>query len=120
MSENNQKLSELERASYDKFDSALLTITSGAIALSVSIVMKDISDSWEYFALIKYSWFLWVISLFIQISGHLLAAKAMRIKALGRESILTKGILTYLNWSAFITFLLGVITFLKFVSLNFS
>src|SRR6187402_2125845 len=72
-----------EAASSDNYDKAIMTYTTGALALSITFMstfMKDILHPKEM-ALLKGAWILWVISLMLTIISFQLSIKAQRREA---------------------------------------
>lgn len=126
--EERRLLANLEADSYKSFDKALLTFSSGAIALSVTFLEKfDISCGTSLLIL---SWTLWLFSILFQLISYFVSGKAMReelailneqYKDYKSEPRLNKwtGWPSRLNLAALGAFLLGTFIFLVFISKNF-
>lgn len=120
-------LAGLEAESYRSFDKALLTFSSGAIALSVTFFEKFNAG---LSCLLIVSWGLWLLSIIFQLFSYLVGAKAMREESAilseqyknyniePRENSYT-GWSTKINISALVSFLLGTVIFLLFIIQNF-
>lgn len=122
-------LAGLEAESSRSFDKALLTFSSGAIALSVTFLEKF---NLSYFScLLVTSWILWLSSIVFQLLSYLVSAKAMREEL----AILNKqyrdyevepkknkytGWPTKLNVAALTAFLIGTLIFLFLIIQNFN
>ena len=123
-----QLLIGLEVESSKSFDKALLLFSSGAIVLSVTFLEKFNTDI--FFCLLVASWVLWLLSILAQLLSYFVGAQAMRreLAILNEqyknqtESKLNElaGWPTTLNIVALITFLIGAVTFLGFITLNFN
>lgn len=123
--EERKFLAHLEAEAYKGFDTALLTLSSGAIALSVTFIEKFGSASCV--GLLMSAWILWAASLLCQLCSYIFTSKAMREE----QKILTEqyvenakdartnpyfGSPTRFNTAALIFFMLGVVFFLFFVA----
>lgn len=116
-------LASLEAESYRSFDKALLTFSSGAIALSVTFFEKF---NTEPSCLLIVSWGLWLLSIIFQLTSYLIGARAMReeLSVLNeqyknydtepRKNPYT-GWPTKINIAALSAFLIGTLTFLFFI-----
>lgn len=122
-------LAGLEAESSRSFDKALLTFSSGAIALSVTFLEKF--NPGDLSCLLVTSWILWLSSIVFQLLSYLVSAKAMReelailngqYKNYEVEPKKNKytGWPTKLNLVALTTFLIGTIIFLSFIIENFN
>jgi len=124
--EERRLLANLESESYKSFDKALLSFSSGAIALSVAFIEKF---STYCYSLLIVSWCLWTISIISQLASYILSAKAIReemrilneqykdhTKDVGKN--MYTGWPTILNVIALGAFLIGVICFLVFIFIN--
>lgn len=119
-------LVHLEMEAYRNFDKILLTLSSGAIALSVAFIDKVY---YMFLYLIIFSWILWLVSIFLQLISLFITPKAMREEIIilneqykddlkeprknkysGKPSLLT-------FW-ALATFGLGTLLFIIFIILN--
>jgi len=120
-------LAGLEAESYRSFDKALLTFSSGAIALSVTFFEKfSIGPSFLLIA----SWGLWLLSIIFQLISYLISARAMREEmailneqyknydAEPRKNPYT-GWPSKINTAALLAFVIGTLTFLLFTIQNF-
>ncbi len=125
--EERKLLVELEASAYRDFDRTLLTLSSGAIALSVAFIDK--LQNMVFMNLLMFSWLTWCISLFLQLASLFLTPKAMReeqvilneqYKAYSKDPRQNK----YLGWSSdlnlgsVILFCLGTLSFIIFAILN--
>lgn len=123
MDEYRKSLSEREENSYSRYDTALLSVTSGAIALSVTIIVRDVV--FYETGLLAFAWISWGISLLSQIASHLIAAKAMRneISTIDSNHFIVnnrlKGLPTKMNYFSFVSFGSGSVCFLVFIFINF-
>lgn len=124
--EERRLLANLESESYKSFDKALLSFSSGAIALSVAFIEKF---STYCYSLLIVSWCLWTISIISQLTSYILSAKAIReeMRILNEqykdhtkdaEKNACTGWPTRLNVIALGAFLIGVICFLVFIFIN--
>jgi len=124
--EERRLRANLESESYKSFDKALLSFSSGAIALSVAFIEKF---STYCYSLLIVSWCLWTISIISQLASYILSAKAIReeMRILNEqykdhtkdaEKNLYTGWPTRLNVIALGAFLIGVICFLVFIFIN--
>jgi hypothetical protein len=122
-------LAGLEAESSRSFDKALLTFSSGAIALSVTFIEKF--NSGDFSCLLIVSWILWLASIVFQVLSYFVSAKAMReeltilneqYKDCELEPRKNKytGWPTKLNLTSLTSFLVGTIIFLFFVIQNFN
>ena len=66
----------VEKISQGHFDTALLSVSSGAIALSVTVVIRDAVLICT--ALIAIAWVFWLLSIFLQLSSHLASISGVR------------------------------------------
>lgn len=122
-------LAGLEAESSRSFDKALLTFSSGAIALSVTFLEKF--NLGDFSCLLVISWVLWLSSIIFQLLSYLVSAKAMReelailneqykdYKIEPRKNRYT-GWPTKLNAVALATFLIGTVIFLFFIIQTFN
>ncbi len=122
-------LAGLEAESSRSFDKALLTFSSGAIALSVTFLEKfNLSD---FSCLLITCWIFWLSSIVFQLLSYLVSAKAMReelailnkqYKDYEVESMKNKytGWPTKLNLIALTAFLIGTLIFLFLIIQNFN
>jgi hypothetical protein len=124
--EERRLLATLESESYKSFDKALLSFSSGAIALSVAFIER-FSASCN--TLLVLSWILWTISITAQLISYIISAKAVReemrilneqYKDYSKEAVknIYVGLPTKLNIAALLSFLIGVICFLIFILIN--
>lgn len=127
--EERHLLIHLEAEAYKSFDKILLTLSSGAIILSLTFINKPAKLIHLY--LVVLSWIFWTISIFFQIISCHITAKATRRE----QAILNKqyknendtedsssnqfsGWPTKINTLTFISFGIGVILFIIFASIN--
>jgi hypothetical protein len=121
-------LVELEADSYRKFDTTLLTLSSGAIALSITFIKNDFSFC---SCLLKIAWALWLITISTQLMSHLISAKAIRedVKVLKEKHSSKTNLVSgrnkftpwvnRLNLSAVLSFVIGAFSFIIFVMVNY-
>jgi hypothetical protein len=115
--ERDKELYKREENAYSRFDTALLSVTSGAIALSVTVVIKEMIFINP--CQLLYAWAFWGMSVLSQISSHLVSAKAMRDEIQSKERNRLIGWPTRMNYFSLITFVTGSSLFLMFIYSNF-
>lgn len=122
MDDFTKELIKREENSYQRYDTAILSVTSGAVALSVTIIVKDITHIHTF--ILCGAWIFWFVSLCTQITAHLIAAQAMR-NEIQKITVQTKhdnayaGLPTVMNYVSLITFIIGSLLFFLFVFFNF-
>jgi hypothetical protein len=79
--EERKILVELESRAYSTYDRTIITLASGAIAVSItfssSILRGDSTLSWTVYLLFA-SWLFWLLSILSQLMSFLITAKVMR------------------------------------------
>ncbi len=125
--EERKLLANLEAESYRSFDKALLTFSSGAIALSITFLEKFSPGSNIH--LLIASWLFWLLSILFQLISYYISAKAMReelsilneqYRDYKSEAKINKwtGWPSRTNLIALSSFLIGTILFLIFIIQN--
>lgn len=120
-------LINLEAEAYKSFEKTIITIASGAIA--VSLTFFDKTNNGNYESLLLISWILWLSTIIAQLISSYITAKAMREEQLilndlymnfpGRKNIYA-GKPTKYNKISLITFGLGTALFIFFIIINFN
>ena len=120
-------LIQLEMEAYRSFDKTILAISSGSIALSVSMI-----DRFQHAALWCLpiaSWSFWLLSILFQIISYWATSKAMQEEQIilgeqykddsvdPRENQY-RGIPTQYNLAALIALVMGMLLFLAFIAIN--
>jgi len=130
--EERKLLIEQENNQSHSFDKYILTLSSGALALSVTFlkIMKSVVISW--FCLLIISWGLFVFTITIILVSFILSQKACEKQRLinenyffgdeGNNNSIENNKYSFwveiLNYTSVITFILGVIFFLVFATHN--
>ena len=120
-------LVETERDTAKTFDTSLITLISGALAISL-VFMKEIAPTPHSISLLVASWVSFVLALLLIMASFLTSQKATRkqrdildalqadasANQVNREANWTN----LLNWSAIITFIFGVVFLVCFAATN--
>ena len=127
LDEYRAQLIESEREAQTAFDRTLLTLSGGALGLSLTFVDRLIGPSGSATGLLYASWILWTLSLSIMLSSHYMSTLAMRkaITQVDKGKIYDEKpggaydvVIKVLNPIGAVSFLAGVITMVCFVSAN--
>lgn len=126
--EERKRLYDKEWESYRDFDKTLITVSSGAIALSVTFVANFTLPVLQIFIFV--SWVFWLLTIVMEIFSFQVSATALRreseILAAQYRDLLSEneenkfiGYAGKLNFLAFASFMTGAYFFLAFIILNF-
>lgn len=106
------------------FDKSLLTISAGSFGVSFAFIENLISINPDHEWLIIFSWCLFSISIFSQLSSHFLSFYAFSAEREinqsiidGLENVFTKWTIR-LNYFSLISFVVGMVFMIYFISIN--
>jgi hypothetical protein len=117
------KLYEIRKYAGEQYDKLIVYLSSGALVLTVGFVEKvvDLSKIKNLF-LLYFSWTCFSISLIIILISHRTSLLSIdfEIKENNKTSDCWNIITEVLNWLSMIALVIGIISFIRFVSVAFS
>jgi hypothetical protein len=124
--DHRKLLTDLKIHSESEFDSALLTVSGGALGLSIGFARDLIGPDPVHESLVLWAWGAWALTLILIIGSHFLSALAMQAAIDSLDAKRKEGddggrpgrILPLLNGAAGIAFVAGMAFFAIFVHLN--
>lgn len=121
-------LQEIENRSWRQFDETMITLSAGALGLSIAFV-RNIVKHPGYKYMLATAWCCFGLTLVIMVFSFMLSICAVRNESLlaqakkddddEAESNIADSILNLMNWGALIIFSIGVVFLAGFALLNY-